>query len=141
MTGSAQRADEEATWDVLIVDDEAVVREGVRKILEAQGLRVAAAPDAGSALAHPALRRCRVVLCDLILPDRPGTDLLHDIRSVRPDLPVVMITGYATSDHEGQARLAGATEFLTKPFEESELLEVVRRILSGHHAAGRESRS
>ena len=141
MTESTGPGNGSTVWDVLIVDDEEVVREGVRRILEAQGLRVAVAPDAASTLSHPALHRCRLVLCDLILPDRPGTDLIRLLRRVRPDLPVIMITGYATTDHEEQARQAGAAGFLTKPFEESELLEAVRRVLEGHGAASGERRS
>ena len=135
MGGEAQRA-EEGGADILIVDDEAVVRGGVGRILQEHGLRVAAAADAQSALTHPALARCRAVLCDLFLPDRAGTDLLRDIRRLRPALPVVMITGYATLDHEEQARQAGATEFLTKPFDESELMACVRRAMSPRAADG-----
>lgn len=131
-----ERNDPEARPDILLVDDEEVVREGARRILEGQGLRVATAPDARQALAHPALARCRAVLCDLILPDRAGTDLLGDIHRLRPGLPIVMITGYATLDQEEQARRAGATEFLTKPFDDSELLACVRRALADRPATG-----
>ena len=70
-----------------------------------------------------------MVICDLMLPDRMGTDLVRELRSVRPDLPVVMITGYATPSSNAQALEAGATDFLPKPFDEEELLAVVRRAL------------
>ena len=80
--------------DVLVIDDEPVVRAAVRRVLEANGLRVATAEDAASGLGHPALATCRLVLCDLMLPDRSGTEVLSRACRRRPDLPVVMITGY-----------------------------------------------
>ena len=115
--------------DVLVIDDEPVVREAVRRVLGADGLRVGTAADATSGLAHPDLPTCRLVLCDLMLPDQSGMDVLGTLRARRPDLPVVLITGYATPDHAVRAREAGAADFLAKPFETEELLDVVRRCL------------
>ncbi len=129
------------TWDVLVVDDEPVVREGVRRVLGAAGLRVAAVADARSAVLHPAFATCRVVLCDLMLPDSSGMDLLRALRAARPDLPVVMITGYATSENAERALAAGASEVLMKPFEESELLAVLRRLLPEKGSAAGEKTS
>jgi DNA-binding response OmpR family regulator len=116
-------------WDVLVVDDEPVVRDGVRRVLESAGLRVATASDAESAVSHPAAAVCLLVMCDLMLPDHSGIQVLRSLRAARPRLPVVMITGYATSENHEMALEAGATDFLAKPFEESELLAVVRRAL------------
>lgn len=117
------------TWDVLVVDDEPVVRDGIRLILETSGLRVATVSDAESALAHPAAAACRVLLCDLMLPHLSGIELLQRLRVGRPDLPVVMITGYGTAQNTARALEAGVSDFLRKPFTESELLAVVRRAL------------
>lgn len=116
-------------WDVLVVDDEPVVREGIRRVLEAAGMHVAVAEDAESAVVHPAASECRLALCDLMLPDQSGIQVLRSLRKARPGLPVVMITGYATTENHELALEAGATDFLAKPFEESELLEAVRRAL------------
>jgi len=135
----AAESDVTAGWDVLVVDDEPVVGEAIRRILGAEGLRVAVALDAGSALVHPALAACRLVLCDLMLPDRPGTELCSAIRVTRPELPVVAITGYATTVQNARAMEAGASDFLAKPFDEEELLAVVRRALRAD-ASGKEIR-
>src|SRR5262245_48392548 len=116
-------------WDVLVVDDEPVVGAAIRRILGAAGLRGGVARGAGPALAHPAPAACRLVLCDLMLPDRPGTELISGIHSTRPELPVVAITGYATTVQNVRAMEAGASDFLAKPFDEQELLAVVRRML------------
>jgi two-component system C4-dicarboxylate transport response regulator DctD len=115
--------------DVLVIDDEEVVRTGIARVLSGEGLRVALSADAAGALAHPALASCRAVICDLMLPDRSGLELLRDIRRRRPDVPLVCITGYATRDQMELAEQAGATVFLPKPFDEEELLSVVRRAL------------
>jgi DNA-binding NtrC family response regulator len=119
------------SWDVLVIDDEPVVRAGVRRVLEASGLRVATADDAATGLAHPAVAACRLVICDLMLPDRSGTEVLRELIRRRPDLPVVLITGYATPDLAARARDAGAAAFLAKPFEARELVECVQRVLGG----------
>ena len=116
--------------DVLVVDDEPVVTDAVRLVLRDEGLAVTAVPDAEAALAHPDLAHCRLVLCDLMLPGHSGLEALKAMRAMRPDLPIVMITGYATRDHEELVLAAGATAFLPKPFDESELLTLVRHVLS-----------
>ena len=128
-------------WDVLVVDDEAVVRDGVGRVLSSEGLRVATTADGRSALAHPALASCRLVLCDLMLPDLPGIAVLESLRSARPELPVVLITGFATAENMARALEAGATGFLPKPFDEAELWAAVRHALGGASGPREETRS
>ena len=123
-------------WDVLIADDEEVVRKGVQRVLGAEGLRVAAAADARSALTHPAAASCRLALCDLMLPDQSGLDLLRALRAARPGLPVVLMTGYVTADNAAAALAAGAVGFLPKPFDETELLAAVQSALPGRSQEG-----
>jgi DNA-binding NtrC family response regulator len=122
--------------DVLVIDDEPVVRAAVQRVLEAHGLRV---DDAASGLAYPWLSSCRLVLCDLMLPDLSGTEVLHEIHRRHPGLPVVLITGYATPDHAVRAREAGAAAFLAKPFEARELMQCVERVLACRGAAKEEA--
>lgn len=129
----------EAPWDILVIDDEQVVRDGIRRILELRGLRVATAADGGEALAHPALGHCRVVFCDLVLPDLSGLVVIDEIRKARTDLPVILITGYATIEQVDKAREAGASSFLAKPFEESELVAAVEAALGSDAPAFKES--
>jgi DNA-binding NtrC family response regulator len=123
--------------DVLVIDDEPAVCGAVSRVLEANGLGVATAGDAASGLAHPALATCRLVLCDLMLPDRSGEEVAREILRRRPGLPVIMITGYATPEHAVRAREAGA-DFLAKPFEAGELMDTVRRAVAGRTAAKEE---
>jgi len=119
-----------APREVLVVDDEPVVSDAIRLVLRDEGLTVTAVGDAESALVHPALDRCALVLCDLMLPGLSGLDALRAMRARRAALPIVMITGYATPAQEDMVLAAGATAFLPKPFDESELLTLVRRVLA-----------
>jgi DNA-binding NtrC family response regulator len=120
---------------ILVIDDEPVVRDLVQRVLGADGFDVATADDAAAGLAHPALATCALVLCDLMLPDRSGMDVLRELALRRPSLPVVLITGYATPDHAARARAAGAADFLAKPFEVNELVDTVHRALAQAHGA------
>lgn len=129
-----------ATFDVLVVDDEPVVRGAVRLVLEPEGFRVADAADAGSALAHPALAHCRLVLCDMMLPGADGVEVVREMRRRRGELPIVLITGYATAEHAARAIAAGASGFLAKPFDDVELLDLVRQMLSPTDVARKEGR-
>lgn len=124
-----------AQADVLVVEDEPVVRDGITRVLASAGLTVAAFPDAASALASPATEGCPLVLCDLILPDRSGVDLLRALRARRPEVPFVIITGFATQETLARALEVGATGVLPKPFDEAELLAVVRRALGDRVAS------
>lgn len=128
-------------WDVLVIDDEAVVCDAARMILEAEGLRVAVAADGDAGLAHEALDVCRLVLCDVMMPGRDGFEVVADIRARRPLVPIVVITGYATTAMAARALDSGASAFLAKPFDETELLEQVRRVLDPKDGAGKEGRS
>ena len=128
-------------WDVLVVEDEPVVRDAIRMVLEHEGFRVAAAPDGAVGLLHPALTDCRVLFCDLMLPGRSGLEIIPEIRRRRPTMPIVAITGYPTTENETRARAAGATAFLPKPFDAAELLEWMRRVLPRAAALGEEKSS
>jgi len=122
--------------DVLVIDDEPVVRDAVRLVLGHEGFVVEAAADAAAGLAHPALAECRMLLCDLMLPGAGGFEVLRRVRLLRPDVPVVMITGYATDANAERAMLEGATAFLAKPFDDVELLNLVRQVLARTDAHG-----
>ncbi len=127
--------------EILVVDDEAVVLAGIRRVLEAEGWRVAVAEDARSALAHPAAATCWLVLCDLMLPDAPGEEVVRALRRDRPRLPVVMMTGYATAENTARLSEASASGFLAKPFDEAELVDIVERAAERRGAAAEERRS
>ena len=116
-------------FDVLLVEDEPVVREAVARILRPEGLTLDRVEDVDGALARLRKADYRVVLCDLMLPGFSGFDLLERVTGDRPQLPVILITGYATIENALSAFKKGAFDFLPKPFDVAELLGVVRRAL------------
>jgi CheY-like chemotaxis protein/glycine cleavage system H lipoate-binding protein len=117
-------------YDVLLVEDEPVVREAATRILRPEGLAVDRVEDVAGALAELRKHDHKVVLSDLMLPGFSGFDLLERVTGERPMLPVILITGYATIENALAAFKKGAFDFLPKPFDVPELLGVVRRALA-----------
>jgi DNA-binding NtrC family response regulator len=114
---------------VLLVDDEDGVREYVRRALELAGYRVldAASADAAERLFRADPGRVGLLLTDVIMPGRCGTELARDLRTLRPDLPVLFTSGYVY----GPLPLPDGAELLEKPFAPDALAAAVRRALAG----------
>lgn len=121
---------ERPVYDVLLVEDEPVVREAAARILRPEGLTLDRVEDVASALARLRKADHRVVVADLMLPGFSGFDLLERVAGERPALPVILVTGYATLENALAAFKRGAFDFLPKPFDVPELLGVVRRALA-----------
>ena len=114
---------------VLIADDEAIVRDLATTALESAGFRVVVATDGEVALrlARANSDRISLVLLDMVMPGRSGADVLHQLKSIAPGVPVIISSGFAPSEAKG---LEGATAFLPKPWTPTQLLESVRAALS-----------
>jgi DNA-binding NtrC family response regulator len=117
---------------VLIIDDEAAIRESLETLLELEGYSVESAATADQGLARIGERPFDLVLLDLALPDRNGLDLLADLHVHDPQLSVIMITAYGTVENAVKAMQAGATNFVQKPWDNEKLLADVR-IAVGRH--------
>jgi len=111
---------------VLIIDDEAEIRESLQTLLELEGYEVEAAATGEEGIAHIEERPFDLVLLDLALPDRNGMDVLRDIRVHDPHLSVIMITAYGTVDNAVKSMQFGATNFIQKPWDNEKLLADVR---------------
>lgn len=118
---------------VLLVDDHAVVREGLKGILQAGGdITVAGeAARAEEALCVVAARGCEVVVLDLSLPGLGGMELLRDIRRRAPRLPVLILSIHGEDMFALRALRAGAQGYLTKDSAPAELLAAVRKVAGG----------
>jgi two-component system, NarL family, invasion response regulator UvrY len=118
---------------VLIADDHAVVRRGLRQILEgAPGVTVAGeASTAPEVLALVEERRWDVVVLDLSLPGASGLDLLAEIKRRRPELPVLILTVHSEAQYAVRALRAGASGYLTKESAPEQLVEAVAKIDRG----------
>jgi DNA-binding NtrC family response regulator len=119
---------------VLIIDDEAAIRESLETLLELEGYGVESAASADEGLSRIGERSFDLVLLDLALPDRNGIDLLVDLHAQDPQLAVIMITAYGTVENAVKAMQAGATNFVQKPWDNEKLLADVRAAVARHRA-------
>jgi two-component system, NtrC family, response regulator AtoC len=127
----------EAIPQVLVVDDEAVVRNGIAQVLSGQNLEVRTATHGAEALEMMAAAPAEVVLLDIKMPGLDGKDVLKTIRREYPATQVIMITGYPDVEGAVECMKQGAMDYLTKPFRIDELETVVKKALdSGREGPG-----
>ena len=119
-----------ALLNLLIVDDERAVREAARDAALVLGYRAAAADSADQAMRLLESQSIDVVLLDMKLPGAGGLEILRQIKSRRPDIEVIVITGHGTVESAVQAMKAGAYDFVTKPFSLEELKLLLERVAS-----------
>jgi DNA-binding NtrC family response regulator len=110
---------------VLVIDDEQIVLDSIRKILKEEDYEIDASLSGREGLDRAIKEQYDVVLTDIRMPDIGGMRVLRDIKRAKPSLPVVMITGYATVQSAVQAMKLGAMDYLEKPFTPERILEVV----------------
>src|SRR5213082_542360 len=119
---------------VLIIDDEAAIRESLETLLELEGYAVESASSGEEGMARLGDRSFDLVLLDLALPDRNGIDLLAEIHAHAPHLSVLMLTAYGTVENAVRAMQAGASNFVQKPWDNEKLLADVRAAVARHRA-------
>jgi len=117
---------------ILVVDDEAEIREGLVLLLESEGYAVVAVETGDAGLARLEEEPFDLLLLDVSLPDHNGIDLLQQIRERDPVLPVVLITAYGSIDMARRAFKNGARDYITKPWSNDELLAQVALAVEGH---------
>jgi len=115
--------------DILVVDDEADIRDLVAGVMEDEGFTTRTAANSDQALAAMAERRPSLVLLDVWLEGSrlDGLDLLDEIKKVDPTLPVLVISGHGNLDTAVAAIRRGASDFIEKPFEAERLIYLVNR--------------
>ena len=114
------------TSKVLVIDDEAVIREGLRQTLVLEGYQVEIAANGKSGLDKLQKDDFDIVISDLKMPTMHGIEVLKTIRILQPEVPVIIITGYATVDSAVDAMKSGAFDYLTKPFLPEQIVEKVQ---------------
>jgi DNA-binding NtrC family response regulator len=124
------RADAGAT--VLVVDDESAVRRFAVRVLEREGFLVIEARDGAEALDlfRTAGASPDVVVSDIVMPRVNGVELMQALATSHPELPVILMSGYATAALSDLG-IAAPCSILTKPFPPDRLLEEVRRCIGG----------
>ena len=111
---------------IAIVDDDLSVREGLESLIRSAGWRVETFASAQEFLARPEAEAPSCLVLDLQMPGLSGLDLQKKMSEVNLEVPIVFLTGHGNIPASVQAMKAGAVEFLTKPFDEEELLRAIR---------------
>jgi DNA-binding NtrC family response regulator len=110
---------------ILLVEDDAGTASALQKVLQAEGYGVDLAQRGDDGLAQAKSGSFDLVLTDLRLPGISGLELAAQLRATKPKLPIIMITAHGTTDIAIEATKIGAYEYLVKPFEADDLLDVV----------------
>jgi len=119
---------------ILVIDDEAGIRESLEVLLTLEGYSVEMAIDGEKGLEMLAQNSYDLVLLDLAMPGQSGLELLPQIHESYPELPVVMITAYGTVDNVVEAIRAGAENFVQKPWDNEKLMADIRSAIARHKA-------
>jgi DNA-binding NtrC family response regulator len=114
---------------VLVVDDEAVIRDALKRILEGERFSVETCVSGHSAIESLHERDFDLIVTDLKMPGMNGIEVLKAVKTLQPEAPVIMITGYASVDTAVEAMKNGAVDYLAKPFSPEQFLEKVKRAL------------
>ncbi|HEY4681614.1 MAG TPA: sigma-54 dependent transcriptional regulator [Candidatus Acidoferrales bacterium] len=115
-----------ATGNILVVDDELIVRDSLSKWFHEEGYATESAASGREALLKIQERSCDVVLVDIKMPGMDGLELQRKIHEIDPNIVVIIMTGYASVETAVQALKAGAFDYIMKPFDPDDLATVVR---------------
>ncbi|BCS54388.1 sigma-54 dependent transcriptional regulator [Geobacter sp. SVR] len=118
---------------ILVVDDEAVIREGLKRILDSGRFAVEACQSGQRAIELLQEHEFDLIVTDLKMPGMNGIEVLTAVKTLQPDVPVIMITGYASVDTAVEAMKCGAVDYITKPFTPEQFLEKLERALEQRH--------
>jgi two-component system chemotaxis response regulator CheY len=116
---------------ILIVDDSGFARRSMRQILEPAGHTVVEASNGQDALEQYFLKRPDLVLLDMVMEGMNGLDVLTKLKELDPAAKVVLATADIQSTTRVETQAAGASGFITKPFNPDNVLNVVSNVLSG----------
>jgi DNA-binding NtrC family response regulator len=112
---------------ILIVDDDLIVVKSCCRILESEGMEIRTANTVEMGEKILAEDIFDLLLTDIKMPGRDGFEMIQCAKTLRPDMPVLMMTGYLTSDIIDQSRGFGVDNYIAKPFTPTELLEAVQK--------------
>ncbi len=131
MVTKTMKSSRTSTEVILLVEDEEMVSDVTKRILEKSGYTVLTAGNGKEALDIYEKERDRIglVILDLIMPEMGGKQCLEQLRNIDPDVKVLVISGYSPDGSWKQSVESGAKGFVGKPFDAKQLLEAVREAL------------
>lgn len=114
---------------ILVVDDDPIVLDSCKLVLEAEGFDIASVPSADKALETMENDDFDLLLVDVKMPEHDGMYLMQEIEKKWPQIPIVVMSGYPTPETIANGMKMGAAKFIPKPFTPDELLETVRQVI------------
>ena len=118
---------------LLVVDDDRAMREMLVSLFRDVGFGVSEGDCVDAALEKVRETDFDVVLSDIKMPGRSGVDLVGELRQIRPEVPVVLMTAFGSIDSAVEAMQAGAFDYVTKPFQREALLISIERAIEHRH--------
>jgi DNA-binding NtrC family response regulator len=126
---------------ILVVDDESIVLDSCKRVLEADGFDASLVPSADKALEAMEYGDFALLLIDVKMPGHDGIYLMREVKEKWPDIPIIVMSGYHTLETIEEAIETGADAFIPKPYTHDELLEKVRKVMEKKEGHGKEGRS
>jgi DNA-binding NtrC family response regulator len=122
---------------ILVVDDESIVLDSCKRVLEADGFEASLVPSADKAL--EAMEHCdfALLLIDVKMPGHDGIYLMREVKEKWPDISIIVMSGYHTLETVEEAIETGADAFIPKPFTPDELLEKIREVMEKEEVHGK----
>ncbi|MGB0839727.1 MAG: sigma-54-dependent transcriptional regulator, partial [Chitinophagales bacterium] len=114
---------------ILIIDDDRSIRRTLKEILEYENYKIEEAEDGIEGMVKIKTRKYDVVFCDIKMPKMDGMEVLENAMKIKPDLPMIMISGHGTMETAVEAVKKGAFDFISKPPDLNRLLITVRNAL------------
>lgn len=111
--------------NILVVDDESVIRDGLARILEGDSFAVDTAKSGHAAIELLQQKDFDLIITDLKMPGMSGFEVLNAVKTLQPETPVIMITGFATVETAVEAMKSGTVDYIVKPFTPEQILEKV----------------
>ncbi len=121
------------TYDILVVDDEPMVREGLKLALEMEGHRAITASDGNEAIKAIKQNKPHLIITDIIMPESDGIEVICTVKQKNPEIKIIAISGggrISAADHLKVASQLGANGILAKPFTTEELICEINRIFT-----------
>ncbi len=118
---------------ILLVDDHSIVRQGLKNLIELEAdLEVAGEASSGvEALNLVRKNTFDIIVLDISMPDKNGVDTLHDLQHIAPDLPVLILSGYAEAQYALNLTRSGCKGYLSKDADSDEIIKAIRSIANG----------
>jgi DNA-binding NarL/FixJ family response regulator len=119
--------------NILLVDDHSIVRQGLKNLIDLeQGLQVSGEAASGiEAIKMVRANDYDIVVLDISMPDKNGIDTLHDLKHIAPNLPVLILSGYAEEQYALNLMRSGCKGYLSKDADADEIIKAIRTIVNG----------